>query len=76
MEAMIVLTRREKKKTLLKLQKQIVRLIQDYNVNPLAEITTEMSFLVDMSEKDLNKLKESLDKIAKENDFEVEIIKQ
>jgi len=76
MEAMLVFTKRLNNKSLQKLEKQITRLIQDFNANPLTETTTEMSFLVDMKEPDLEKLGKKLEKVAQENEFEFEIVKQ
>ncbi len=76
MEVMIVFTKREKKKDLKKLEKEITKKIQEYNTEPLSEITTEMSFIIDIDEKNLEKLSKTLEKTAESNGFELEIIKK
>jgi hypothetical protein len=76
MEAMIVLSKEETNSKTKKLEKEILQIFQEFNVVPQGGAATEISFMVNMEEKDLKKITKIISERAKPHGFDVEVLKQ
>ncbi len=73
---MIVLSKEETSPKVKKLEKKILQVLEEHNILANGGAATEVSFIVNMEEKELNQVVGVIEKFAKEAGFETEIIKQ
>ena len=76
MEAMIVLSKEETNSKIKKIEKELLQIFQEFNVVPQGGAATEMSFMVNMEEKELKKVSKIIGERAKPLGFEMEVLKQ
>ncbi|VVB74602.1 Uncharacterised protein [Candidatus Tiddalikarchaeum anstoanum] len=75
-EALIVLSKEEASPKLKKLEKKILQVFEEHNTLANGGLATELSFMVNMEEKDLKEVVKVIEKFGKEEGFETEVIKQ
>jgi hypothetical protein len=76
MEAMIVLSKEETSPKLKKLEKKILQVFEEHNKLANGGIATELSFMVDMDEKELKEVVKVIERFGKEEGFTTEVIQQ
>ncbi|MDD4353725.1 MAG: hypothetical protein PHN56_04680 [Candidatus Nanoarchaeia archaeon] len=76
MKAMIILSKEETNSKVKKLEKNIIQILEEYNVLANGGSAIELSFEVDMPDADFKKALKSIESFAKDDGFNVEVIEE
>jgi hypothetical protein len=76
MKAMIILSKEETNSKIKKLEKNVLQILEEFNVVANGGAAIELSFEVDMPDADLKKAAKSIEGFAKTDGFAVEVIEE
>ncbi|MFA5303885.1 MAG: hypothetical protein WC393_05140 [Candidatus Nanoarchaeia archaeon] len=76
MKAMIILSKEETNSKIKKLEKNVIQILEEYNVVANGGSAVELSFEVDMPDSDFKKALKSIESFAKSDGFSVEVIEE
>lgn len=76
MKAMIILSKEETNSKVKKLEKNVLSILEEFNVVANGGSAIELSFEVDMPDSDLKKAVKSIESYAKPDGFDVEVIEE
>jgi hypothetical protein len=76
MKAMIILSKEEKSSKVKKLEKNVIQILQEFNVVANGGSAIELSFEVEMPDKDFKQAVKSIKSYAKSDGFTVEVLEE
>jgi hypothetical protein len=76
MKAMIILSKEETNAKIKKLEKNVVQILEEFNVTANGGAATELCFDVEMPDAEFKKALKSIESFAKSDGFDVEVIEE
>jgi hypothetical protein len=76
MKAMIILSKEETNSKVKKLEKNVIQILEEFNVVANGGAAIELSFEIEMPDADFKKALKSIESFAKTDGFTVEVIEE